>query len=59
MLDLCNVICHIGCLHFLLVPCNYMYVYYEDNKKKTINSVDLKKLEKRVKEKGLKWIEIN
>lgn len=37
----------------------YMYVYYEDNKKKTINSVDLKKLEKRVKEKGLKWIEIN
>lgn len=37
----------------------YMYIYYENNKKKTINSIDLKKLEKKVKEKGLKWQEIN
>lgn len=34
----------------------YRYIYKENGKSKTISSVDIKKLEKKVKEKGLKWI---
>ena len=33
----------------------YEYKYHEDNKRKNIASVSLKNLEKKVKEKGLKW----
>lgn len=35
---------------------NYNYYYYDDNKKrKRISSVDINKLEKKVKDKGLPW----
>ena len=35
----------------------YVYRYYDENKKrKSLRSVDIKKLEKKVKEKGLEWI---
>ena len=33
----------------------WVYQYYEDGKRKTISSVDIKKLEAKVKAKGLKW----
>ena len=33
----------------------WVYRYYEDGKRKTISSVDIKKLEAKVKSKGLKW----
>ncbi len=35
----------------------YTYQYYdEDNKRRSISSIDIKKLENKVKKKGLKWI---
>jgi hypothetical protein len=38
----------------------WRYRYYDDNgKRKTIDSVDIKKLEKKVKDKGLVWRYIN
>lgn len=37
----------------------YCYSYREDGKVKSIKSVDLKKLEEKVKAKGLKWIKFN
>lgn len=36
----------------------WTYKYYEDHKYKTISSVDIKKLEEKVKAKGLKWREL-
>lgn len=36
---------------------SFVYRYYENGKDKTISSKDINKLEKKVKEKGLKWIE--
>ena len=33
----------------------YSYSYFEDGKRKNITSIDIKKLEKKVKEKGLDW----
>ena len=33
----------------------WKYNYYENGKRKAIQSIDLDKLEKKVKEKGLKW----
>ena len=33
----------------------WLYRYYVDGKEKTISSVDIKKLEKKVKAKGLEW----
>ena len=33
----------------------YSYSYFEDGKRKNITSIDIKKLEKKVKEKGLEW----
>lgn len=36
----------------------YVYQYYENKKHKKISSVDIKKLEKKVKEKGLIWKKI-
>ena len=33
----------------------WRYTYYKDSKQKSISSVDLGKLEQKVKEKGLKW----
>lgn len=33
----------------------WKYFYYENNKRKHISSVDIKKLEKKVKSKGLEW----
>ena len=33
----------------------WRYQYYENGKRKAIKSIDLDKLEKKVKEKGLKW----
>ena len=39
---------------------NYRYSYYdENNKRHFINSVDIKKLEKKVKSKGLPWIKLD
>lgn len=37
----------------------YLYYYYENGKRKSLKSVDLKKLEKRVLERGLPWIKID
>ena len=37
----------------------WRYCYYEDRKQKSISSVDLNKLEQKVKAKGLKWECIN
>lgn len=37
----------------------YLYYYYENGKRKRLQSVDLKKLEKRVLERGLPWIKID
>lgn len=34
----------------------WRYCYYEDSKRKSITSVDIKKLEKKVKAKGLMWV---
>lgn len=34
----------------------WQYSYYENGKRKTISSVDIKKLEEKVKVKGLKWL---
>lgn len=36
----------------------YDYSYYENSKRKHITSVDLKKLEQKVKEKGLEWFKL-
>ncbi len=36
----------------------YDYSYYENNKRKHITSVDMKKLEQKVKQKGLKWFKL-
>lgn len=36
----------------------YDYSYYENNKRKHITSVDLTKLEQKVKEKGLEWFKL-
>lgn len=33
----------------------FIYLYYENNKKKTVNSINLKLLEEKVKSKGLEW----
>ena len=37
----------------------YVYRYYEDYKPKKIRSVDIKKLEEKVKAKGLEWIKFD
>jgi hypothetical protein len=37
----------------------WRYRYYEDGKQKSINSVDIKKLEEKVKMKGLLWIDFS
>ena len=37
----------------------YRYQYYVDGKRKHIDSVDINKLEKKVVERGLKWINYN
>ena len=37
----------------------WRYLYYEDRKQRSISSVDLNKLEQKVKAKGLKWECIN
>ena len=37
----------------------WRYNYRENNKKKSISSVDIKKLEKKVKEKGLPWFKLD
>lgn len=37
----------------------WSYQYYENGKHKEISSVDIKKLEEKVKEKGLEWEELN
>ena len=37
----------------------WRYCYYENGKQKYIGSVDIKKLEKKVREKGLPWIKLN
>lgn len=37
----------------------YVYRYYECGKPKKIRSVDIKKLEKKVKSKGLEWIKFD
>lgn len=37
----------------------YRYTYTENNKQKTISSVDIAKLEQKVKEKGFLWINFN
>ena len=37
----------------------YRYMYYEDGKHKVIYSVDIKKLEEKVKAKGLEWIKLS
>ena len=34
----------------------WRYTYYEDGKRKSITSVDIEKLESKVKAKGLKWL---
>ena len=34
---------------------HWLYQYYENGKRKAISSIDLKKLEKKVKDKGLTW----
>lgn len=36
----------------------WRYTYYENGKRKSIESIDIKKLEKKVKAKGLEWREI-
>ena len=33
----------------------WAYKYFDNNKRKTISSIDLKKLEKKVKKEGLEW----
>ena len=37
----------------------YVYRYYEDYKSKKIRSVDIKKLEEKVKAKGLDWFKLD
>lgn len=38
----------------------YMYQYYDNNKKRhKITSVDIKKLEQKVKAKGLEWFKLD
>lgn len=37
----------------------WRYCYYENGKQKNISSVDIKKLEKKVREKGLPWKKLN
>ena len=37
----------------------YRYMYYENGKHKVIYSVDIKKLEQKVKAKGLEWIKLS
>ena len=37
----------------------WRYQYFDNNKRKTISSIDLKKLEKKVKKEGLEWKIIN
>lgn len=35
-----------------------VYRYYEDDKLKSLTSVDIEKLEKKIKAKGLLWINL-
>lgn len=37
----------------------YKYLYYENGKQRAISSVDIKKLEKKVKAKGLEWFKLD
>lgn len=37
----------------------WVYKYYEDGKRKNITSVDIEKLEEKVRAKGLKWLKID
>lgn len=37
----------------------WVYIWYENKKQKKLSSTDIKKLEKKVKEKGLPWIKID
>ena len=37
----------------------WTYTYYEDKKQKAITSIDIKKLEEKVRAKGLKWLKID
>lgn len=37
----------------------WTYTYYEDKKQKAITSVDIKKLEEKVRAKGLKWLKFD
>ena len=37
----------------------WVYCYYENRKRKRISNIDLKKLEEKVKAKGLEWVVVN